>query len=274
MQQRPGKARSNQHPRQVNVIRDTTMLFSDLWLEVYTAGETEHEDRLFAEMFIRARCTKADAPEDADMVVFGGGSDVNPMLYGEEPHCLTHFDTKRDERDIALYKKCLSLGIPMFGVCRGAQFLAVMNGLKLYQDIDGHTGNHMVYDVQEGKAVQNVSSVHHQSVIKPPMENKDFILVADCTKSTVRWLNASEQDTTGSMKDVEAFFIRSTCSLGVQGHPEYRGYYNFLQWTLAKIDKFIALNPDIEIRDGHKRMKVELMNARDDVILARQKAMN
>lgn len=274
MKPRPGLHPNNSKPRKVNVITDTLVDFPDLWLEVFLAGENQFEDKLLAEMFVRAHCQKADTPEAADIVVFGGGSDVNPALYGEEPHPKTHWNTRRDERDMKLYKECLKLGIPMFGICRGSQFLAVMNGYKLYQDIDNHNGNHAIYDKRSGKQIHNVSSVHHQSVIKPSKDDLDFELIASCSKSQVRWYNPILREMTGGFRDVEAYFIHSTCCLGVQGHPEYRGYYNYLQYVLGLLKDYIVDNPDLEFRKSKRRLKVDMMNQRDDLILAKQKAMN
>src|SRR3546814_14796091 len=65
-----------------------------------------------------------------------------------------------------LFKTCYENGIPMLGVCRGAQFLNVMPGGKLYQDVDNHVGDHPIYDPQNKRVIPNVSSIHHQMCIE------------------------------------------------------------------------------------------------------------
>lgn len=254
----------------VTLIRDTTLEFPELWMEVYVEGDV-HEQRAFAEMFIRARCTKAASPETADLVVFTGGEDVNPIYYDEDKHYKTRFNSKRDEADVKMYETCLSQGIPMFGVCRGAQFLHVMNGGKLYQDVDGHVGDHSMWDAKNRVRIEKVSSVHHQACIQNRTNGMEVI--AGSYKSKERWRNPTDKNT-GQMEDVEAFFYRETCAFGVQGHPEYRGYYQYLQWTLQQINDLIVCNPDIELVGRYRRMKQSLMDMRDAKVKERVKELN
>lgn len=256
--------------RKVTVIRDTTLEFPELWLEVYTEGDRS-ERAAFAEMFARAKCTRAESPTTADLVVFTGGEDVNPIYYNEDRHKSTRCNQSRDLADIALYEQCLSEGIPMFGVCRGAQFLHVMNGGKLFQDVDGHYGDHPIFDVKKKRLIQTVSSVHHQMCI--PNREGGMELIADSFKATERWKSLTEK-LIGSMSDVEAFFYRDTCCFGVQGHPEYRGYHQYLQWTLQQIQELIVENTDLELRDRVRRMKREVMDERDARYSEKLKELN
>lgn len=99
----------------------------------------------------------------AESLCFTGGADVNPELYGEGFHPRTHMNPQRDVEEIALYKFALNRRMPMLGICRGGQFLHVMNGGKLYQHVNGHAigGTHKATDVQTGAEVY-VTSTHHQ----------------------------------------------------------------------------------------------------------------
>jgi gamma-glutamyl-gamma-aminobutyrate hydrolase PuuD len=231
----------------VTVMRDTSLAFPELWLEVFVTG-SPYEQKQFAEMFARARCYRADSPLTADLVVFAGGPDVDPGLYGEEPHCENEGDKKRDEEDIKLWKICHSLGIPMFGVCRGAQFLHVMNGGKLFQHVDGHQGRHTMFDVKERRLMQSVSSVHHQMCM-PNLVGGRMDILAVSHKSNKRWTNDNCFET-GRTKDIEAYYYRDTACLGVQGHPEYRGYAEYTAWCLKQIEDYIVNCPDMEKKAG------------------------
>lgn len=256
-----GRPEAGKH--RVTLLRDTELEYPELWLSIFVAGN-RYEQAQFAEMFSRARCRKANTPQEADIVVFTGGPDVNPALYGEKPHRDTSFYDDRDTADINLYLVCLENGIPMFGVCRGAQFLNVMNGGKLYQDIDGHNGNHSMWDVNRKKMIERVSSVHHQAVIANPKGGMEIIATAN--KARERWLNPKDC-VRGTVADIEAFFYRDTCCIGVQGHPEYRNYDHFTQWTLELLNELVVLNPDIEwVGEGkikHRRMKPDLLALRN-----------
>lgn len=241
------------------ILKDTLLEFPELWMEVYIAADASEYPN-FVEMFMKARCTKASSPETADLVVFGGGPDVNPIYYDEKPHSTTHFYSKRDEADLKLYETCVNLGIPMFGVCRGAQFLHVMNGGKLFQHVNNHTGDHQMWDFKHKRLIGKVSSVHHQMCI--PNRAGGMEIIADAHESTERWENP-EKKSTGKLSDVEAFFYRDTCAFGVQGHPEYRGYHQFAVWTLEQINELIVCSPDLEMRNNVRRMKEDLMAERD-----------
>lgn len=227
--------------RKLQLMRDTAVEFTGLYLAVYVEGPPE-EAGPFPQMFVRASCRKADTPEEADLVVFAGGEDVNPALYHEARHSKTSFNVKRDESDMLLYKKCLDEGIPMMGVCRGAQFLWVMNGGKLYQDIDNHVGDHSVYDPKAHTIIDKVSSVHHQCCIRSTVSDAEIL--AESSVGFNRWRNNLDK-VRGVIQDVEAYFIRETCCLGIQGHPEYRGYDRFLKWTFDQIEHYVVNNPDI-----------------------------
>ena len=254
----------------VTIIRDTLLEFPELWMEVYVEGD-EVEQKRFAEMFIRGRCTRANSPETADLVVFTGGDDVNPIYYDEEKHPATRFDNKRDEADMKLYELCYKEGIPMFGVCRGAQFLHVMNGGKLFQHVDNHNGDHPIFDIKSKRVIDPVSSVHHQVCIRNALNGMEVI--ADTYKNGTRWENANKFQT-GQMADVEAFFYRETCCFGVQGHPEYKGYYKFLQWTLRQIEELICNNPDTELRGRCRRIKQSLLDERQARVTEKLKELN
>lgn len=254
---RPTELAPGEH--RVLIAKDTALDFPELWLEVWLTG-TPFEQKQFAEMFARARCYKAKSPETADLVVFAGGEDVNPALYGEMAHSSVHHSESRDKADLDLYKKCYENGIPMFGVCRGFQFLHVMNGGKLYQDVDHHQGQHQMFDKVGRRTINNISSVHHQMVRPFP----DMTVIGHVSRSTKRWTN-DNNFLTGPAVDIEAAFYRDTCCLGVQGHPEYRGYAEYTSWCLKMIDKFINENPDLTISDvgRNRRMKPEFMMERE-----------
>lgn len=246
----------------VTLQRDHLLTYPDLWLDVFVAGP-QWEEAAFAEMFARAACKKAKSLEDADVVVFTGGPDVDPQFYGAERHSTTHVQPGRDSLDIETYQKCLSLGIPMFGVCRGAQFLWVMNGGKLYQDVDNHNGNHAMFDVRELKNVEKVSSVHHQMCIWDEKLTGGVELLGTSSIARKRWKDP-QLCVRGIHADVEAFFIRDICAFGVQGHPEYSGYNFFAKWCLERLNEFVIVNPDVEWKNTRRRLKPSVIDMRDN----------
>jgi putative glutamine amidotransferase len=76
-----------------------------------------------------------------DGIVFTGGSDVDPALYGATAHPATAVRPERDAAEAMLMRAALDADLPLLGVCRGMQLLAVMSGGRLHQhlpDLLGH----------------------------------------------------------------------------------------------------------------------------------------
>jgi gamma-glutamyl-gamma-aminobutyrate hydrolase PuuD len=245
----------------VKHFRDHGLDYPELYLDIFVA-DNRFEEARFTEMFVRAGCNRARALDVADLCVFTGGPDVDPVLYNEALHPQTRINADRDLADIETYLFCMEHGIPMFGVCRGAQFLHVMEGGKLIQDADGHHRAHPIYDVKEKYHLKNVSSVHHQ-ICRPNPENGMEIL-ATANTSRKRWLNPKEF-AQGVTEDIEAFWYPKSLSLGVQGHPEYSGFNEYTCWCLKLIENYILVNPNLDWANdgGRRRLKTDLLKARN-----------
>lgn len=243
--------------RRVSVIREPKKDWPQLYLSVFMKGDNHREEALMREWVVRSGCYRAESPDEADFVIFGGGADVNPKLYGEERHPTTFFSETRDATDIELYNKCFEDGIPMLGICRGAQFIHVMNGGKLYQDVDGHQGDHSLYLTQEKRIIPSISSVHHQMCIS----NDRMTVLGESSKASRRILNNTTEKT-GHFNDVEAYFYRDIMALGFQGHPEYRGYGDYSAWCLQCIEHYIVNCPDLTVINSVYRIKPDVLAQR------------
>ena len=191
-------------------------------------------------LFCQMGAKKASSHLDADLVVFLGGSDVNPALYKENPvEEVTSWDPNRDAREQTIFHACKAKGIPMFGICRGAQFLHVMNGGRLWQHVDSHLGHHLIYDIEEDLVVQ-ASSTHHQM-----MRYDDDIginLIAITEEPIAGKVKAEEGEydvADDAIIEVEACFYSSTKCLCIQGHPEY-GPAEFTSWSFHKLHELMT----------------------------------
>ena len=77
-----------------------------------------------------------DTLDRIDALVFTGGGDHNPLWYGEEPiPRLHHINKERDEAELVMARLAFQRQIPMLGICRGIQTLAIALGGKVAQDI-------------------------------------------------------------------------------------------------------------------------------------------
>lgn len=71
-----------------------------------------------------------------DAILFAGGNDPHPRLYGEEPdHTVTDVSVFRDTVEMRLMKWSLEDKLPILGICRGMELLNIAREGSLYQDI-------------------------------------------------------------------------------------------------------------------------------------------
>jgi putative glutamine amidotransferase len=170
-------------------------------------------------------------PEDAcrvlerlDGLVLSGGVDVDPALYGQEPHPrLGRVNRRRDEFELALVSEALRVGRPILGICRGQQVLNVARGGTLVQDIPSQWTGAMVHDARGrrwrrthdvdvvpgtrlaailGRASVPVNSFHHQAVAAI---GRGLVVSARCPGDGV----------VEGLEDEDARFV-----VAVQWHPE------------------------------------------------------
>jgi putative glutamine amidotransferase len=77
-----------------------------------------------------------------DGLVFSGGSDVDPEMYGQEPHPETKdVVPERDRAEMALLQQALARDLPVLAVCRGSQVLNVARGGDLVQHLPEVVGD-------------------------------------------------------------------------------------------------------------------------------------
>jgi len=168
-------------------------------------------------------------PTKFDAVLFTGGSDVSPSLYNDRsPKNMCHCNIVRDLSEVRVYVLAAKLGIPMFGICRGAQFLFVMLGGKLVHHLDGHGGSiHDVLLTLKADSTElpinkiKVNSLHHQACLPSAvMRSKvDFLGIASPRLSKEYYL-MDDTVYNEEVSEVEAFVSVSKKVFAVQYHPE------------------------------------------------------
>ncbi len=225
------------------------LTYPQLNLKVCLSGPDE--DRVGFNLWLgRCGCRFVDDPLAADFVIFTGGSDVVPSSYGEAAIAETWAHAGRDAEDNLLWDLCRKEGIPMVGICRGAQFLWTKMGGKLYQHVDNHNGGeHEIFCFADRKKYR-ASSVHHQMC--RPESLPGFKLLANATISENR--KSANFTTNGPSSDFEIYTFAEEGILGIQGHPEYEGFPNYSELCARLIDTYIYDNPATIYRAGKLRL--------------------
>ena len=161
-----------------------------------------------------------EVSDKLDLVLFTGGTDVSPIMYGQVSHPKTGAaDKVRDIREKSIFEKALKEDIPMAGICRGSQFLCVMNGGKLIQHVAGHALSYTHKMITADGEEMDVTSTHHQMM--QPDESGKLLAWAEGLSSFYE--GPLGQDVPLSINGVEPEVVvwEETRSVGFQYHPEY-----------------------------------------------------
>lgn len=157
----------------------------------------ENQEREYEEMFGNQGWVVTANPYLANVICFVGGADVSPSMYMEE-------NTYSDNYEPL---DCASVGLWAqrreafhIGICRGGQFLNVMEGGKMRQDINGH-GLWDTHPLEYEGEVYNVTSTHHQEMVP----------------------NSSREISSYRAPDDVVEAVLYDNSFCFQPHPEYRG---------------------------------------------------
>ena len=106
--------------------------------------------------------------ERIDGLILSGGGDYNPLWAGEEPSPLLHgINKERDNAELLIAQLAYNRQIPMLGICRGIQTLAMALGGKVAQDISEVRGERSeVRDVKHSQDADRSEPTHSVTVEK------------------------------------------------------------------------------------------------------------
>lgn len=189
-------------------------------------------------------------PKNADVIVFSGGSDVSPVLYGDKESSLSSVIEKRDSADLKIFDMFKNKKA-MIGVCRGSQFLTAMAGGKLFQHVSGHSrgGMHKVYSTREAvdkydiSYMTTVTSTHHQMMNPFEMDEKDYELIMFADALSGFYIDGEGfkdvYDAYEHFREPEVVYYSNINALAIQGHPERMGSITEMNISLNRLIKDI-----------------------------------
>ena len=194
------------------------------WARVFSTFVPSDPDDVPVGMDLTAGVDPDDlSPLDGAVgLVLPGGGDIDPALYGQEPHPQTHAVSRhRDAFEANLLEAALERDLPVLAICRGMQLLNVVLGGTLEQHLADRAGRLDHYrdrpraehahgvNIEPGSLLEEifgatriqVNSHHHQGLER--------------VASTLEQVAWSED---GVLEGVVA--RNQTWTVGVQWHPE------------------------------------------------------
>lgn len=153
-----------------------------------------------------------------DMLLFCGGEDFAPSRYGETNHAkLGKVNLRRDAWEFALSDEAIRRRMPLFGICRGCQFINIRFGGTLWQDLPSEkTGakiHRLLNDEEHGVSVEAGSVLEKLVGASTSVNSRHHQAVKGLAKGFK--VSAVSQDDV-----VEAIEGTDYPALGVQFHPE------------------------------------------------------
>lgn len=169
---------------------------------------------------------------EMDALIIGGGDDIGVELYGGQllPHSTQ--DPERDELELALIAEAERRGLPILGVCRGAQLVNVARGGSLHGDIyEEYPAAKRIHTPLPRKDV-HIDAESRLAAICGPEPTRVNALHRQSIDRLGDGLRAVAWDEHEIIQAVELADERRLV-IGVQWHPEYL-VFSRRDWRLFK----------------------------------------
>ena len=180
---------------------------------------------------------------EADLIMFTGGADISPSIYGEKISRTYWGNEHRDKVEIEVFKKAVELDIPMIGICRGLQLICGLCGGRVIQDVSNHA--ECSHNITFKDGFQCVTtSLHHQMVYPFELPKENYSIEAWSTeRRSTKYING-EDEQYSQIPPVESevvLFFKDKYNnpvkcLGIQGHPEMMKIGEFHKRLIQLID--------------------------------------
>ena len=174
-----------------------------------------------------------------DGLVLTGGADYNPLWAGEEPSPeLHHINAERDLAELLTTRLAYNRQIPMLGICRGIQTLAMALGGKVAQDVKTDVKHSQ--DADKAEATHSVS-LEKDSILASLYQSEKLYVNSfhhQAVSDAGNLFRVTAKSSDGVIEAIESNEFKSI--LGVQWHPEWLGEDGLpiFQWLADRASEF------------------------------------
>lgn len=149
-------------------------------------------------------------------VILWGGVDINPALYKQRPSKYAQRpDNQRDTYELMQIEYAKEKGLPVVGICRGAQLLCVYNGGSLLQHTQPRIQDHAI-TTTSGVRFPSVIASHHQIMV-PKGEHE----VLAWNPEPIKIWGQDDETTWEETCTPEIVWFPEHKHLAIQAHPEW-----------------------------------------------------
>lgn len=228
-------------------------------LKVYCVGSPHDANWLLPYGF-----SQTSFYDDADIVIFPGGSDWNPALYGESEGKKTYYNDSVDKHQLKFALNCIRDRKFMIGICRGAQMLCILAGGKLIQDVTSHAGYDHEIETVDGQTLFT-NSIHHQMMDVFSIPSQTYELLGWAKPFSTHYLDGNNSEKifkSGNLyreeltMEPEIVYYNLIGGFGIQGHPEMSLPTSTTKYIVENIKKYYN-----EFNKNHKKLP-EYINKR------------
>lgn len=169
-----------------------------------------------------------------DGILFAGGDDIAPDLYGQEVSHTAKVDVVRDTHEVTLMNLALEAKKPILAICRGMQLLNVVRGGTLYQDIQKEVPDAKNHDgyLREGPGplIHNLSIVDGTALagILKAKEIRSNSFHHQAVKDVAAGMTVNARAEDGIIEGIED--MSQGYIMAVQPHPESLAVNNYPEW--------------------------------------------
>ncbi len=110
-----------------------------------------------------------------DGLIFAGGGDVEPTLYGGHLHeAIYGVDSERDRSELALARRVATSELPTLGICRGHQLVNVALGGTLHEHLPDVVGDAVVHRLPPREPSEHAITVDAKSRLAGILGESNF----------------------------------------------------------------------------------------------------